>query len=1005
MPSEKRGAPAVPDHEVLHLIGSGAYGDVWLARNSIGTLRALKVVWRASFSSDRPYEREFSGMLKFEPVSRSHEGFVDILQVGQGPGYFYYVMELADNAAGPGQPYRPRTLSAEARAAGRLPAAACQRHFLMLSDALAALHRAGLIHRDIKPSNIILVGGVAKLADIGLVAAMDAERSFVGTEGFIPPEGPGSAPADIYSLGKVLYEVATGKDRMEFPSLPYDAVTGRTADELLEINAVITKACATAARDRYATALEMHAELALLQSGRSVKKFRVLEERLRWARQAGAVAGVLALLAVGGFLVAGSRARLARENSERLEQALNRATSAERQAENRLYEALAATGVAERRSGLLGQRFASLKAIISAAEIRPGAPELRDAAITALAVPDLRETGHWPLPAGFQVQGFSADLATIYRAATNGGIDARRAADGQLLFQLPTPPVKILGLYAGNGSGRWLGVRRAEIGFTWWDLANRRIVRELPQSFWGIVSGDDRWLAELVAGNRLRLHDLSSTNSWDVPTSEPVNIISPGGEGKLITALKDGDTVAVREFATGAVQQSCKLPEGEVVYCCRASPDGRWLVVGTRMGRVLIWDLDHPTVPPVNLHPHSSAVTSGAIHPDSDWCITTSWDGTTRLLGLTEGRVLSVGRRESGVGQFSPDGDRFGAVDANEPDLRRFEAGSREVCRVLAEPGNGAGSFPGPWHAAFLAEGRLLAASSFDSVRIYDTVRGRQVAQLPSTNWYAVCLAGDSLLYAAGPNGMARWPVRGLATDEITFGPMEFLDDNHYFDIQANPDGKLVVATGTNYFSFLRAGGVRTNLTHLSPIRGTSLSRDGARMATMDLRNGSRVWDVATGTVLRRFADSKRGGFALSPDGRQLLVNSSGAVVLLQVDGGGEVWRIPCVGLGGAAAWTDDGSLVCVVRDGMVPTLIEARSGAVLGRFEHPDYVPYNSVVFSAAGDQMACVSTTHVIHLWNFRPLRRELAKLKLDWDQPALGDPVTRRVVPVVRLTGRVP
>src|SRR6266702_3970992 len=89
--------PAIPDHELLRRVGEGAYGEVLLARNVMGTYRAVKVVYRRTFSDDRPYEREFAGIKKFEPISRAHGSQVDILHVGRNDkeGYFYYVMELA----------------------------------------------------------------------------------------------------------------------------------------------------------------------------------------------------------------------------------------------------------------------------------------------------------------------------------------------------------------------------------------------------------------------------------------------------------------------------------------------------------------------------------------------------------------------------------------------------------------------------------------------------------------------------------------------------------------------------------------------------------------------------------------------------------------------------------------------------------------------------------------------------------------------------------------------
>src|SRR6266568_1220677 len=97
-PTDSLTPPRVPDHELLQKIGEGSYGDVWLARSAVGTLRAVKIVWRKTFGHEHPFEREFKGIQKFEPISRSHEGMVDILQIGRGDGYFYYVMELADDA-------------------------------------------------------------------------------------------------------------------------------------------------------------------------------------------------------------------------------------------------------------------------------------------------------------------------------------------------------------------------------------------------------------------------------------------------------------------------------------------------------------------------------------------------------------------------------------------------------------------------------------------------------------------------------------------------------------------------------------------------------------------------------------------------------------------------------------------------------------------------------------------------------------------------------------------
>ncbi len=290
--------PLIPDHEVLRVIGRGAYGEIWLARSLTGALRAVKVVYRSTFESERAFQREFQGMSSFEPISRAHDGFVDILHVGRTGDYLYYIMELADDHLAGREidiaNYAPRTLKSELDRHKRLSASESIQLGLSLTEALDALHGHGLTHRDIKPSNIIFIEGVPKLADIGLVAA-SGQRSFVGTEGYVPPEGPGTPQADIFSLGKVLYEISTGKDRLDFPELDSTLTSRPDKDQLLLLNEVLVKACAGDAHQRYDSARAMHDDLAMVERGQRPPR--------RGSRSKLIVAAVLALIAATGSLL------------------------------------------------------------------------------------------------------------------------------------------------------------------------------------------------------------------------------------------------------------------------------------------------------------------------------------------------------------------------------------------------------------------------------------------------------------------------------------------------------------------------------------------------------------------------------------------------------------------------------------------------------------------------------------------------------------------------------
>jgi hypothetical protein len=92
-------------------IGHGAYGQVWLAEGLAGSFYAVKVVWRHPEDDGRSFDREYRGILNYEPISRSHHSLMDILHLGRNEteGCFWYAMELADDARPDASDSRGRT--------------------------------------------------------------------------------------------------------------------------------------------------------------------------------------------------------------------------------------------------------------------------------------------------------------------------------------------------------------------------------------------------------------------------------------------------------------------------------------------------------------------------------------------------------------------------------------------------------------------------------------------------------------------------------------------------------------------------------------------------------------------------------------------------------------------------------------------------------------------------------------------------------------------------------
>jgi serine/threonine protein kinase/Tol biopolymer transport system component len=208
-------------YEVVSPLGAGGMGEVWKARDTrLERSVAIKVL-PAEFAENAQLKTRFEREAK--TISQlNHPHICTLYDVGDN----YLVMELLEGES-----------LAEKLARGPLPLDQVLRYGIQIAEALEKAHKAGVVHRDLKPGNVMITKSGAKLLDFGLakpttggvLSALTSLRTekrnlteegmLVGTFQYMAPEqlegGEVDARTDIFALGAVLYEMATGKRAFE----------------------------------------------------------------------------------------------------------------------------------------------------------------------------------------------------------------------------------------------------------------------------------------------------------------------------------------------------------------------------------------------------------------------------------------------------------------------------------------------------------------------------------------------------------------------------------------------------------------------------------------------------------------------------------------------------------------------------------------------------------------------------------------------------------------------
>ena len=984
--------PAIPDHELLRVIGRGGYGEVWLARNVMGVLRAVKVIHRSRFDSVRPFEREFGGIQAYEPLSRTSDGLVQVLHVGRNDaqGCFYYVMELADDAndstevfarrlTSATEPatrdatnYVPRTLRLDLERMPRLPVAECAEIGRSLTAGLAQLHRHRLVHRDLKPSNVIFVNGRAKLADLGLVAGQDESRSFVGTEGFVPPEGPGRPTADLFGLGRLLYQAATGLTPERFPEIPPDWMDAPNAAELIEFHEVLLKLGEGDVRRRYQNANEVLADLALIQSGKSVRELRTLQRRLVWFRRLGLAALAGLVLAATAWSWAQHEARRERENYERL-------ADAESRARRELINSYLAQARAERLAGGLGRREAVLHALTNALALNPDAVQrraMRSTAAAALAQPGARWVA---APAALRnldamAVGGDSRQEIFARHDADGTLVITRLADGRELGRLP--PLRPLDdeVTGFSPDNRFMLLRRGR-EFVVGDLRSGSYCRTNGAC---AFSPDSRlWVTDSGGLKLVTLPEGADVTSLKPPagfTSDDTwKQVAVTMDGERLAATTGDDRIAVWS-ADGGSSESIHAPGP--VYSLAWGPEPGQLAAGLEAGDVGVWQL--PEVRPRwRLRFETAAIRRLAFDAGGRVLAVASEDESLKLLEAATGREIAALPAIAWQLSFRAADSRLALI------WRGGEPGFVELIRPTAfRLLRGPHTSGGDGAMAFSPDGHWLALGTIASLDLWDVRADQLTTSIPTR--------GTRALAFSPKQEALRW----LDGDEVCSVALEQGKPKAGSFRRGTGGGWTYLATGTRTDRTVLANSaddslvVRTEGSAEVRLAPHQFVRFAAVRATGDLvASGSLtvrdvlLWNAQSGQQVARLNSGLNVRPVFSPDGHWLATVGPGCS-LWSDHGWGPGPALPASPantVAGAAAFSPDSrTLAAIYGDHEIHLfrLPEAAAGLVL---EAPGGARLLSLAFSPDGTTLAATSVEGEVLLWNLPGLEAALAGLGL--------------------------